>query len=365
MERLSGRDLQGVLDFLRDVYALRDLQAFSEHLLRALPKLVPSEITTYNEVNPRRSRVVWTGHPEGWDFAGAHGVFEEHMTEHPLIAYSRGNHGHGAIKVSDFLTQRQFHRLGLYNEFFRRLHLRHQMALTLPAPPPLVIGIALNRSRQDFSERDRRVLDLLQPHLAQAYRNSAALSELERDLRLLRRGVEGLGRGVVLLTREGRVQAMTAAARRWLDAYFGWSAPGGRSVPEAIQRWMRHREEQARSETALAAPSAPLVMERDGRRLILRLVPDSNGAILLLEERRQGAELAPLQSLGLTPREAEVLAWVAQGKTNAEVGQILGMSLRTVAKHLEHVYAKLGVETRTAAAARALGVLAGDGTWNG
>jgi DNA-binding NarL/FixJ family response regulator len=65
----------------------------------------------------------------------------------------------------------------------------------------------------------------------------------------------------------------------------------------------------------------------------------------------------PLQALGLTPREAEVLLWVAQGKTNPEVAVILGIRHRTVKKHLEHVFAKLGVETRTAASRTALELL--------
>lgn len=58
--------------------------------------------------------------------------------------------------------------------------------------------------------------------------------------------------------------------------------------------------------------------------------------------------------LGLTRREAEVLTWVADGKTNAEIGLILGTSPRTVQKHLEHIFEKLGVATRTAAAVRVL-----------
>jgi DNA-binding NarL/FixJ family response regulator len=69
-----------------------------------------------------------------------------------------------------------------------------------------------------------------------------------------------------------------------------------------------------------------------------------------------GAEPAPaqLEVLGLTPREAEVLFWVARGKTNEEIGIVLGIGLTTVKKHLESTYAKLGVENRTAAAAMAL-----------
>lgn len=61
-----------------------------------------------------------------------------------------------------------------------------------------------------------------------------------------------------------------------------------------------------------------------------------------------------LQSLGLTPREAEVLSWVAQGKSNPEIATILGIGLTTVKKHLEAIFAKLGVENRTSAAAMAL-----------
>ncbi|NRH41118.1 response regulator [Pseudomonas sp. MS15a(2019)] len=70
---------------------------------------------------------------------------------------------------------------------------------------------------------------------------------------------------------------------------------------------------------------------------------------------RTALDLAPLSSrYQLTGREVEVLHWVACGKTNRDIGDILGLSPRTVNKHLEHVYVKLGVETRTAAATLAI-----------
>jgi len=71
---------------------------------------------------------------------------------------------------------------------------------------------------------------------------------------------------------------------------------------------------------------------------------------------------APLHALGLTPRVAEVLLWVAQGKTNAEIGTILGISESTVKKHLLEVFEVLGVETRSAATLRAIEVLSAPGT---
>ena len=69
-----------------------------------------------------------------------------------------------------------------------------------------------------------------------------------------------------------------------------------------------------------------------------------------------------LRDAALTPREMEVLTWVARGKTNRDIADILGMSHRTVNKHLEHIFEKLGVETRSAAAALASPVLGGDAT---
>ena len=66
----------------------------------------------------------------------------------------------------------------------------------------------------------------------------------------------------------------------------------------------------------------------------------------------------PLLKLGLTPRAAEVLLWVAQGKTNADIAVILGISESTAKKHLLEIFEKLGVETRSAATLRALEVLA-------
>jgi DNA-binding CsgD family transcriptional regulator len=79
--------------------------------------------------------------------------------------------------------------------------------------------------------------------------------------------------------------------------------------------------------------------------------------LLLLLEEKQQINTASLDQYQLTPREIEVLAWVAKGKTNRDIADILGMSPRTVNKHLEHIFVKLGVETRSAAAALVAGKL--------
>ena len=96
--------------------------------------------------------------------------------------------------------------------------------------------------------------------------------------------------------------------------------------------------------------SCHLVVEREGRRLVVRLLTEPGHSLLLLEEQ-QPLRPTLFEPFGLTRREAEVLFWVTEGKTDWEIGVILGVSARTVQKHVEHILSKLGTETRTAAAA--------------
>ena len=101
----------------------------------------------------------------------------------------------------------------------------------------------------------------------------------------------------------------------------------------------------------------------DGVHLNVRHVGQSavSESMLLLRIAPQGVSALPVV---LTPRETEVLAWLAKGKTNRDIADILGMSPRTVNKHLEHIFEKLGVETRTAAVAAAgrIGIAANPGS---
>src|SRR3989442_12174142 len=112
------------------------------------------------------------------------------------------------------------------------------MAFVLPAPPPLVVGVALNRGRRDFSERDRTILNLLRPHVVQAYENAEAATRVERELMLLTLGEEESGRGVVLLNTSGKVCRATSRARQWLAEYFG--RPRGKGPPGTRCRRGRH-----------------------------------------------------------------------------------------------------------------------------
>jgi hypothetical protein len=112
------------------------------------------------------------------DFVELTEAFAVYMHENPCVDYYRRTGDGRATKISDFLTQRELHKLGYYNEYLRKVGLQHRMSIVLPKSPHSVIALALGRSGKDFSERDRRTLDLLHPHLTQAYDNAAALARI-------------------------------------------------------------------------------------------------------------------------------------------------------------------------------------------
>ncbi|AVT75375.1 DNA-binding response regulator [Rhodopseudomonas palustris] len=157
------------------------------------------------------------------------------------------------------------------------------------------------------------------------------------------------GRFLLAVDRLGKVLWATPQAQKLLAAD-GAPKDGLRlDLPKPWLEWL----EQVH--TGLAQPKMPMkssMLRNDELRLqyMGKLGPNE----FLLRLGRDTATEAPAQfsaEFGLTSRESEVLAWLSKGKTNRDIAQILGLSPRTVDKHLEQIYAKLGVENRTAAAA--------------
>ena len=258
------------------------------------------------------------------------------------------------------MNQGQWHESPLYRELFSSMEFEHQLGCALPCPSPThMVGLSLVRRQSDFSDAEKSALELLRPHFLQAYRNAETISLLREEALLARCALEHSRQGVITLNGKGTVRFCTLSARHWLVEYFGKAPREGGPLPEPLRDWLRLQQLPASRSGKLPAVRRPLAVDRQGRQLIVRLLAQPGGEpMLLLEERRTELSAIPLQRLGLTAREAEVLLWVAQGKTNSDVGVILGLSSGTVHKHLEHIFEKLGVETRTTAAARALELLA-------
>ena len=208
-----------------------------------------------------------------------------------------------------------------------------------------------------FTDHERCLANLARPHIIQAWKNARLFSEMIGQLQFLERGLESASLGLIACDSEGRVRCITALARTYLALYFDASKKLDRQVPEPLLSWVRCQNAQL-NQYDLPKAQLPLVVHRERSQLTVRLLSGDGVALLLLNEKNPARLAATLEEHCLSPRESDVLAWASQGKTNSEIAAILGISLLTVKKHMEHVLHKLGVETRTAAAASALHFLA-------
>ncbi|MFT3817585.1 MAG: response regulator [Rubrivivax sp.] len=186
----------------------------------------------------------------------------------------------------------------------------------------------------------------------------AAHLQAARTQRQARNALDAFGHAtLVVRERDGRRVWQTALARRLLGQHFG----GAETVtPPEVIAWVAREALRRRA----GADPQTLTVARGSRRITFALhaMPEDtleesgDGEWLVVMRESDDAAVVEAVALAckLTAREAEVLYWVVKGKTNRDIGDILGTSPRTVTKHLEHVFEKLGVETRTAAAALAL-----------
>lgn len=243
MLRLAARDVERLLRFVADAEELGGEDPFPPELLTELGDIVAADAVSYCEQDRVRKHVRRNVERPGDSNTSPEVSYWDIAHEHPVCrVHSAG--AFGAYKLSDFVSLGRLRRSKIYALWFRPMGVQHELNVALPSPPWHTKTFLFDRApgSPDFTERDRLVLDLLQPHLA----------------------------------------------RLWRRAH---------------------------------------------------------------EPRRER------ERLGLTARELQVLSWVARGKTNGEVAQILWITPATVRKHLENIYAKLGVRTRTAAAAQLLATL--------
>ena len=184
----------------------------------------------------------------------------------------------------------------------------------------------------------------------------AAHMQNARQMKQARTALDAFGQATVAVrASDGKLVWQTPLSRKLLKEYF---ATGEDETPQRLLDWI------ADADTARRDGREPnTLLIADGTRRLLATFHDQTGdqewLVVLREENDASAIESLIAVFRLTQREAEVLYWVTLGKTSKDIGDILGSSPRTVNKHLEHVFEKLGVETRTSAANLAMSKMRG------
>jgi DNA-binding NarL/FixJ family response regulator len=172
-----------------------------------------------------------------------------------------------------------------------------------------------------------------------------------------RAALDAAGRFLLASDRSGRILWSTPQASRLLSMVFAGFQMGGHTLPAHVRDWLLQQADRRpamNSETMnLSSELSPVKLELS---FISQIGPDEI-LLRLIDGDPTNDQVVLQRKLSLTQRESEVLLWIARGKSNRDIADILTLSPRTVNKHLEQIFSKLGVENRTSAAALAVRTL--------
>lgn len=225
---------------------------FPSHAMEVIGGLLPDTVRTFDVIHTATGKVESQVSHEVDDPVALTALVREFIGQNPVVPHLQRGGQEVVLQPTDFVTQRQFRRTGLYQECFRPLGIEYQIDVALKIPGAIG-GMSISRpGPRNFSAEERQFICLLQPHLARAHANCRLIDDLQS---------------------------------------------GTNPVVTAVR----------------------------------------------------GADPPWLTAAGLTDREIEVWHWLGEGKRDGEIATILGVSPRTIQKHVQHVLHKLQVETRTAA----------------
>jgi DNA-binding CsgD family transcriptional regulator len=358
LAKLPERDLRAALHALQALAAQSaDGTSFVAAVLEQLTGVVASDLTTLSicDLEQGSRRVV--GRKAESLSAGDRAAFDRHFREHPLVRFHSSHPGGPTQRISDCMNVHTFRNSALHADYYRRIGINYVMALPLRIDDANVISVVFNRSRSDFRERERAVLDAIRRPLAAIYRNLVICEEAGIGLQCIGRLAADGGWQLMRVALAGRILDAAPAALRLLRRYFPeYTSAAAAKLPATLFTWFAHSRNWGLERTAISH-GQPFTLSRLGGKLTIHFIPDpddSGAGFLLMKNERTELHAVHLTQLPVTEREREVLVLVAAGKTNGEIAAVLAISDRTVQKHLEHIFQKLGVETRTAAAVRAL-----------
>jgi DNA-binding CsgD family transcriptional regulator len=330
---VGRNDLTAVLGFLEDAASAAGTEPFTPHLIDGLTEVVGCEFARYREIDfARRVEIAHVPCSAELDAFGGGPV---QMTDADWNAvpsdpcYRATFSAPAGIFIASDLAARSAVSSVASDRWqaeFERWDLRDRMWIQIEGPA--WAGIVFDACDRSFGDRDRELARMLQPHLGEIWRNAsvrrrlgAALSALEHEQ----------STGVVLLDGAGRVEYASGSAQRILTDHFDMPL---RALPDGIA----DRRGDVDGRLLLAAGDPTIVVEAS-----------EDGSALLLSERPAGVA-------ALTARERDVMRCVEDGLSNTEIARKLWIQPTTVRKHLEHVFDKLGVRSRTAALSKLHGI---------
>lgn len=323
----TSADWQNAAQLIADTSTADSLHDMGEVIIRGAHGLFQAELVILDQFDENAQQLAYQMYPPVTEsIARLQPAFMALWHEHPYMADWVSVIGGGRVRfLSDRVAAREFRRTGLWNEVYIYLRGRNQLMLGGRIEPDRYWCLSLNRLGSDFGPRDREIARFLQPHIARLLQRQARRDRANRSVAAL----DHAKAAYLIVGVDGEVleisdHANALLTRSGVDARSRIAALVARRPQTGVHSQPLENLQAVLLRPALAAP-----------------------AFVML-----GPPAGPLGAGAnrLTQREADILLWLGEGKTNSDIAVILGVSPRTVEKHCERLFAKLGVENRLAAA---------------
>jgi len=361
LKTLSYGDLNALNHAIGEIYAAKDVESFYRAVFTSIQSVIPSEYASFTDLGNKTNRIIKLTLSSDTRQTAAikfKPVLDKHFFNHPLMSHRFSN---SVAKITDFVSKNQFKGTAIYADYYRHMEIDAQISFSVPLSPELISHVTLSRNNMDFSERDRLILTLLRSHLITALRNVSELDMLRLERDVLQKGERIDKKGSALFEPGGIVVCITAFATELFQKYFGVTVAAGETMPEVLLQWLNVKTDHLPLKSCTAAAGMancverkPVCITKEDGCLTVKLAQDvltGDLMLFLAETPTTVQQLKKMEKFGLSQRETEVLYWLAKGRPNAEIATFLCISKRTIEKHIERIFDKLGVESRASATA--------------
>jgi DNA-binding CsgD family transcriptional regulator len=344
---VRAQDWEKINDCLVRLYRELDSEKQPRLMLRLLNELVPTDNSALNIFKPPHELSVLTL-PEGLPTQEQVNAVGRYSQQSPFGTYYLATQDASWKMETDFMPTEDFHKLDLYRHALKPLGINHQIGGLLGVMDGVLHALTLHRTHKPFVERERQILNAIQPHLVNSYINAIIHSRVKNSVTQIQVAIETAPGAYGYFDSRGKVTWLQDKAESWLQEFFADEVKHDGKIPHGVRQLL---DESSRDK------NAPKQLEKSGGKEILTVCLGASpvgGWVLRLERRSKilPPRFRPLPQF--SKRKNEVLQWMVEGKRNAEIAVILCLSPRTVEKHVSEILAGLGVENRATVILRAM-----------
>jgi DNA-binding NarL/FixJ family response regulator len=344
---LPPSDWEKINDCLLRLYRELDVQKHARRMLEILNELVPADSIALNYFKPPLDLTV-TSIPEKFVTQNQINLVAKYGYESPYGTYYVATQDASWKMTTDFMPIEEFHKTELHRHALKPIGINYQIGGILAVLGDTSHVITVHRTHENFTEREREILNTLHPHLVTSYVNALACTQARESVAQIKAVVEIAPGAYGYFYRDGKLAWLQSKAEAWLAEFFGNEAKTAEKIPQSVNRLVVD---------SFGSAHAPRQLERVmGEELLTVCLGGSPlGGVILRLERKPVQPLPRFRPLPqLSSRENETLQWMTEGKRNSEIAAILGISERTVEKHVAEVLTHLQAENRATAIIKAM-----------